>query len=187
MDFADLLQKAWRKFVDEIVTLVLFTLVGALLCLTVVLIPTVVAGWFRGILDYVRGGNTPDFEELWNFEDFLPVTLLLILGGLGVTIGYMLLVIPGVVLSVWWLYALFFLVDHKMGVVEALAASKDAVSESGFLNHLAVLLIAGVLGAVGGSLYLGALFTTPFEIIFLALCYQALPGSESDEYAADPR
>lgn len=182
MDFADLLQRAWRKFVDEIVTLVLFTLVGMLLCLTVVLIPTVVAGFFRGILEYVREGITPDFGELWNFEDFLPTTLLLVVGGVGVTIGYMLLVIPGVILSVWWLYALFFLVDYKMGFIEALGASKDAVSDSGFLNHLVVLLIASVLGAVGGSLYLGALFTTPFEILFLALCYQALPGEAGDEY-----
>ena len=185
MDFADLLQEAWHKFVAEIVSLILFTLVGALLCLTVVLIPTVIGGWFRGLLDYVREGIAPGFEELWNFDDFVPVTLLLIGGGICVTIGYMLLVIPGIILSVWWLYALFFLVDHKLGVVEALGASKDAVTESGFLNHFAILVIASVLGAIGGSLYLGFLLTTPFEIILLALCYQTLPGSGSDEDALD--
>ncbi len=179
MDFAGLLQEAWQKFVTEIVQLVLFTLLGSVLCLTIVLIPTVAGGWFRGILGYVRHGDEPSFEELWNFDDFLPIALLLILGGIGVTIGYMLLFVPGVILSVWWLYALFFLVDRQMGVVEAFGASKDAVSQSGFLNHLVVLLIVSVLGVIGGSLSgLGALFTTPFGITFMALCYLDLPGSE---------
>ena len=72
MDFAGLLQEAWQKFVTEIVQLVLFTLLGSVLCLTIVLIPTVAGGWFRGILGYIRHGDEPSFEELWNFDDFLP-------------------------------------------------------------------------------------------------------------------
>ncbi len=184
MDFAAVLQESWEKFVAEIVPLVLFTLLGSVLCLTIVLIPTVAGGWFRGILGYVRYGDSPNLDELWNFEDFLPIALLLILGAIGVTIGYMLLFVPGVILSVWWLYSLFFLLDRQMGVIEAFGASKDAVSQSGFLNHLVVLLIVSVLGAIGGSLSgFGALFTTPFGIIFMALCYLALPGSDGNAAA----
>ena len=96
----------------------------------------------------------------------------------------MLLFVPGVILSVWWLYALFFLVDRQMGVVEAFGASKDAVGQSGFLNHLVVLLIVSVLGMIGGSLSgFGALFTTPFGIILMALCYLDLGGSEGASLA----
>ena len=45
MDFTRLLQEAWERLVAELVPLVLFALLGSLLCLTIVLIPTVLAGW----------------------------------------------------------------------------------------------------------------------------------------------
>lgn len=179
MDFGALLSESWEKFIAEIVQLVLFALVGTLLCFTIILIPTVAGGWFRGILGYVRTGHPPDFEELWNFDDYIAILILLLLGGIGVTIGYMLLFIPGVILSVLWLYALFFLLDRDLGVVEAFGASKDAVLASGFINHLVVLLIVSVLGALGGSLSgLGTIFTTPFGIVFMALCYEELERGE---------
>jgi uncharacterized membrane protein len=175
MDFTALLSEAWRRFVDEIVQLVLFALLGTLLCLTIVLIPTVVGGFFRGFLGYVRDGRVPAFDELWRFDDYLPLLLLIVLGSVAIAIGYLLLFVPGVILSVWWLYAVFFLLDREMGVVEALGASKAAVSASGFFNHLVVLLIVSLLGALGGSLSgLGTIFTTPFALVFLSLCYLEL-------------
>jgi len=56
MDFARLLKDCWEPFLKEIVNLILFTLVGFVLCLTLVLIPTVAGGWTRGVLAYVRDG-----------------------------------------------------------------------------------------------------------------------------------
>ena len=178
MDFAALLKESWERFFAEIVQLVVFTLVGVLLCLTIVLIPCVIAGWSRGILDYLRDGAPPAFEELWCFDDYLQVVLLLVVGGILIAIGYALLIVPGVVLSVWWLYSLFFLVDQRIGFFDALSASKDAVSESGFFEHLVVLLLATVLSGLGTSLSgVGTLFTTPFSILLLALVYLDLPGA----------
>jgi hypothetical protein len=103
VDFAGLLKDSWEKLIAEIVPLVLFTVLGCLLCLTIVLIPTVAGGWVRGFLAYTRDGNPPAFEELWNFDDYFPIALMLLLAMVGITIGYMLLFVPGVILSVWWL------------------------------------------------------------------------------------
>lgn len=180
MDFAGLLREAWEKFIAQIVPLVLFTLVGWLLCFTIILIPTVAGGWVRGFLAYTRNGTPPNFEELWSFDDFLPITLMIVLGAVGITIGYMLFFVPGVILSVWWLYAMYFLLDRDMGVVEAFAASKEAVSHDGFANHLVVFLILMLLGAVGGALSgIGSLFTTPFGFVVVSLAYLDLVGPES--------
>ena len=89
-----------------------------------------------------------------------------------------LLIIPGVVLRVWWLYGLFFLVDRRIDFVEALRASKNAVMGSGFFEHLVVLLVATLLSALGSSLWgIGTLFTTPFSLLLLALVYLDLPGA----------
>ena len=184
MDFAKLLGDTWESFVADIVHLVLFTLVGFLLCFTLILIPTVWAGWFRGALGLLRDGTRPDFEELWSFEQYFDVLLLMVVGFVAITIGYICLIVPGVILSVWWLYALVFVVDQDMGFIEAMGASKDAVSDTGFVNNLIVLLITSVLAAIGGSLSgLGALLTTPFAILFVTLIYLDLPGAENSEVA----
>lgn len=178
MDFARLLRRSWELFVAEIVQLVLFTGLGALLCLTLVLIPTVTGGWVRGILAYVREGRRPAFEELWRFDDYLPILAMLLLGGLAISVGYALLIVPGVILSVWWLYALYFLLDRDLGVLEAFGASKEAVGRAGFGDHLVLLLILFVLGALGGALSgLGNLLTTPFSLLLLSLAYLELPES----------
>ncbi len=177
MDFAGLLKETWDRFIAEIAPLVLFTLVGWLLCFTIILIPTVAGGWTRGFLAYTRDGTAPNFEELWNFDDFLPITLMIVLGVIGISIGYMLFFIPGVIVSVWWMYAMYFLLDRDMGVVEAFGASKEAVSHDGFANHLVVFLILCALGMLGGALSgIGSLLTTPFAFVMVSLVYLELEG-----------
>lgn len=179
MDFASLLRRSWELFVTEIVQLVLFTALGLLLCLTLVLIPTVTGGWVRGILAYVREGRRPAFEELWSFDDYLPILGMLLLGGLAISVGYALLIVPGVILSVWWLYALYFLLDREMGVIEAFGASKDAVGRNGFGDHLVLLLILFLLSVLGGALSgLGSLLTTPFGFVLVSFAYLDLDGGD---------
>jgi hypothetical protein len=180
VDYAGLFQESWEKFAAEIVQLVLFTLVGWLLCFTIVLIPTVFGGWLRGILAYVRDGTPPSFEELWDFDDYLPIALMILLGISGIIVGYMLLLIPGVILSVWWLYAMYFLLDRDLGVIEAFGASKEAVSSDGFRGHLVIFLFLSVLHTAADLALpgIGRLFTTPFTVILVSLAYLDLTGPD---------
>ncbi len=172
MNFESLFKTAFSQFVKGIVKLILFTLLGCLLCFTIVLIPTVMGGLARGILRYVREGIEPEFNELWRFDDYVQILLLIVLGGIAIAIGLALLIVPGVVLMVWWMYALFFLVDQKMAFTEALGASKQMVSRSGFWNHLVVLLITAVLNSLGGGLGgLGTLITAPFGLLLMTNAY----------------
>ncbi len=179
MDFGKLLKTCWEPFLKEIVNLILFGLVGMVLCLTIVLIPTVAGGWTRGFLGYVREGKRPDFNLLWNFDGYLQILLLMIVEGILISLGFMLLVIPGVILSVWWLYALFFLVDRNLGFWEAMSASRDAVSRTGFFNHFVVFLIVCVLNALGSALSgLGTLVTLPFTLVLLSQVYSDVSGAK---------
>ncbi len=178
MDFERLFKATFNQFVKGIVKLILFTLVGCLLCFTIVLIPTVMTGLTRGMLRYARQGVEPEFDELWRFDDFLETLLLMVLGGLAVAIGLLLLIIPGVVLMVWWMYALCFLVDRKMTFSQAMGASKHLVTGSGFWNHLVVLLIMTVLNSLGGGLLgLGTLITVPFGLLLVTNAYLMSPAS----------
>ncbi|MCP4601238.1 MAG: hypothetical protein GY847_12060 [Proteobacteria bacterium] len=175
MDFEYLLKMSWKQYINGIIALVLFYLVGICLCITIVLIPTVTAGLTRGVLAYVREGRKPEFQELWNFDNYLQTTLLLIIGGLLIFLGYLLLIIPGVILSVLWLYSLFFIVDKKMQFFEAMSASREAVSGSGFFQHLVLLLIILFLNGFAGAMgFVGTLLTTPFALVLTTLAYLEL-------------
>jgi hypothetical protein len=172
MDFNGLFKATFDKFVKGIVKLILFALVGCLLCFTIVLIPTVARGLTRGMLRYARDGIEPEFDELWRFDDYLQALLLMVLGGLAVVIGLALLIVPGVVLMVWWMYALFFLVDRQMTFSQAMGASKQLVAKSGFWNHFVVLLVMAVLNSLGSGLAgLGALITAPFGLLLMTNAY----------------
>lgn len=185
MDFGNLLKTSWDRFIKEIVTLVLFTLVGAVLCITVILIPTVLAGWLRGVLGYIRETRTPQLDELWNFDDYLQTLLLLIVGGLLVSLGYVFFIVPGVILNVWWFYSLFFIVDEKLRFSDAMRESKNAVSRTGFFNHFVVVLIVAVLGLLGGTFSgLAMLLTTPFSLILMTLAYEEISESDFEDAPA---
>lgn len=172
MDFNGLFKATFDQFVKGIVKLILFNLVGCLLCLTIVLIPTVARGLTAGMLRYAREGIEPEFEELWRFDDYLQMVLFLVLGGIAIAIGLVLLVVPGVVLMVWWMYALYFIVDGKMSFGEAMGASKRLVSRSGFGNHFVVLLIMAVLNSLGSGLAgFGTLLTAPFAFLLVTNAY----------------
>jgi len=114
---------------------------------------------------------------LWSFDGYLQILLLIVVQGLLVSLGFMLLVIPGVILSVWWLYSLYFLVDRNLGFWEAMSASREAVSQGGFFNHFVVFLIVIVLNALGSVLSgLGNLVTLPFSLVLLSRVYADLTG-----------
>jgi len=85
----------------------------------------------------VRDGRKPEFSDLWtHWDKFIPIVLLMIVMGILVSIGYALLIIPGVYLTVIWSYSLFYLVDQDKGYWEAMRASHEAVTQSGFGNSL---------------------------------------------------
>lgn len=179
MDFERLFRAAFDQFVKRIVKLILFNLVGCLLCFTIVLIPTVMGGLARGMLRYVRDGVEPQLDELWRFDHYAQLLLLLIVGAIAVAVGLMLLVVPGVVLMVWWMYALYFVVDRDMTFLEAMAASKQTVTATGFWNHFVVLLVMVVLNSLGGGIAgLGTLLTAPYALLLATNSFLASTRAE---------
>ncbi len=169
MDFGQLFSDTGKKFINEVINLVIFSLVGLILNFTIILIPTVTAGFFREFLNYARHGKRPEFKELFNFSGYLRLILLFIIGGIIVVIGYILFIIPGLILSIWWMYSIFFIVDKDMGFWEAMCASKRAVSASGFINHFAIFLVLIILNIIGSFIaVVGSLITTPFGMLLLA-------------------
>lgn len=98
---------------------------------------------------------------------FLPLLGLGIVAGLGMMLGYILLIVPGVILSVLWSVAAPAVVVEKRGVFESLQRSRNLTrghrwSVFGLLviymvlSWIIAMLIGGVSAATGGSFTTGS-------------------------------
>jgi hypothetical protein len=167
-------KKAGSVFVDDIVPLVLATLLATVLSIVTlgVLIGPLFAGLCSMVITRVRDGKSPQVGEVFScmdrFWSYLGAFLVLLL-----TIGLAsITVIGGVLLAAIWLYVFPLMVDRRMGLFEAMAASKDVVVRGGFWQHLVLVVLLVAIGAVAhGPL---ALFTFPFSVAVVLVSYLAL-------------
>lgn len=110
---------------------------------------------------------------------FAPVTMLV----LGI-VGGILIRIPllGKLLALAWhfgvgtllMFTLFLIADRKMDFMTAVKESANRV-KTNFWPFLGLFVVAGVIGGIGGVLFLvGLVVTLPIGICILAVAYRAL-------------
>lgn len=133
----------------------------------------VAAGLSRASLDLIDDASSRGVFGGWSVARALPaaVTTSLLL-----TLGTVLLVVPGIVAAFLTRYAMTFVVDRGLGTWAAIAASsrlvlKNLVGEVGFaLGALGVLLL-GLL-----ALEIGLLLAVPLVLLAQTYRYRALSG-----------
>jgi len=136
------LQNAFRFIRQE----PLYAILGGLLviCMNVatlgVLFGPIFGGYFIGILKFIKEGQKPLFSDI--FEGFQRVGYLFsfILVSIFTILGFVLLVVPGLVLMTWWIYVLLIMVQTDMPVSKAMAESRKKVQAKGFVMHFVFLM-----------------------------------------------
>jgi hypothetical protein len=187
MDFGGLFKTSLDQLIKGIVKIILFFLVGVLLSVTIVLIPTVMGGFIRGFLKYIREGKEPEFNELWSFENYWQILLSMVVPGLLTLIGFICLIVPGLQLTIWWMYSPYFVVDKNMGFWEAMKASRAATISSGTAKGLVLLIILVVLLIIGNLTFgVGLLVTMPFGALMVTNAYLIITGETAKGGATQP-
>ena len=179
MDFKTHLETAWRLTIRFIAPLILMTLAMSVVgILTLgILAPVTLAGYMHSLLLMLRDGREPKIGDIFSQMGlFLPLLGFGILVFLATLIGFMLLVLPGVlvVLAVCFscLYMLPLMTDAGMGLFEAVRESYR-MSVSGQISDQVVVVVVFVgLLIVGSSVFVGALFTQPLATVFLLSVYE---------------
>lgn len=163
--------------------------VAAITVIGILIIPALIAGLIHFLLASARG-QEPRFgssvsagfaEGMWWKSLFL-VTVLTV----GLMIGFMLLIIPGIYLSVVWYYAMYLLVDKKMDIFETLQTSRKRVHEQGFWKIFGVLLVINIVNSVLSALPvigLLGLFLIPFVMMIYVTMYENAIGGDADDEA----
>ncbi len=180
MNFKHHLERAWRLTIDNLVPLILMTLVMVVVSgLTLGILALVtLAGYTKAILLMVRTGHEPKIADIFSeMRLFLPLLGYSIVVVIVTSIGFALLFIPGIILAcaIAWasLYMLPLMVDRGMGVVEAFKESFRIVSSrDDIMDHIVLLILLVGISAVGSSVFIGWLFTQPFAMILLVSAYE---------------
>jgi len=119
----------------------------------------------------------PSFADLYrHYRLVLKFFLASIVVGFAVVVGLILFILPGIYLGIKLQFFSYFIVDKKMGSIEAIKASWAATSGSFWNLFLFALLCLGVniLGLM--ALGIGLLLTLPTTMMAIAYVYCKLSG-----------
>lgn len=179
MDFKKHLENAWNSMLKNLVPLLLMTLVMSVLSVVTfgILAPVMLAGYYQSILLMLRSGRTPGINDLFSeMRLFLPLLVFSIVVFFATMIGFMLLVVPGILvvclLAFGCLYMLPLMTDKKMGLVDAVKKSWAMATQGNMADHIVVVILYLGLMAIGSSVFIGILFTQPFATIFVLSVFE---------------
>jgi hypothetical protein len=193
MDFQGHLKNTIDMMKEEFIVLFVGGLILQLLIsLTLgILAGPLMAGYIVVMIHWLKTEEPCEFNDLFagmrRFADFFSIFFLMLL----LLLGYMMLVVPGIVMTVWWMYVLFLMADKGMPLGEAMSASKEKVGEKGFFMHLVFMLMISVVPTM--LLTVIAAIVPPLAVLQYFLfplqcaCMTSLYLEQFDEFAPSAR
>lgn len=117
----------------------------------------------------------------------MPMIGAYLLIGLAASFGSYLLVLPGMLLASLWMLTGAYIVDRRMGAIEAMTASWNAI-KGDMWSALGLYLVASLLASAGSFLCgVGVLFTMPILFLVQAIVYRDLNPDRFTPEAAPER
>ncbi|MEA3438093.1 MAG: hypothetical protein U9R43_16640 [Thermodesulfobacteriota bacterium] len=179
MNFKYHLETAWNMTLKFIAPLIFITLVMFLLWFFTIgiLAPVTMAGYMQSILLMLKDGREPKIQDLFTqMKLFLPLLGFSILVFIATVIGFLLFVLPGIIISLavsfFCLYMLPLMTDKKLGLFEAVKESYTMTTQGVFTDQIVVLILFLGISAAGSAVFIGSLFTQPLATIFLLSVYE---------------
>ena len=173
----------WTIFFNVIIYMVLI-IISAITIIGLLITPSLVVGLVRFTLRVGRGEEVDVGDSIsWGFQDgmWLKSLVFFLIATVGMVIGFLLLIIPGIYLSVAWILGIYLLVDKGLSPMDALGKSRDLVHEMGFWKvfvtvfalsiGLQLISIIPILGFIGILLLYPIVF-----MVYVALYEYAIKG-----------
>ena len=153
--------------------------------ITLVLFPLGVGLGLLGIRR-AAGKDTP-VSTLWEpYSHALPLIVMFILMAVLVVVGFLLLVLPGIYLSIAYSFAPYLIVEKNMGVWQALETSRKAITQY-WWRYFGLMIVALVLIIIGAiPLLIGLIWVLPIVAIATGEVFAKTFGSpEADALISD--
>ncbi|MDP9494692.1 MAG: hypothetical protein M3P87_05565 [Actinomycetota bacterium] len=146
-----------------------FSLLGALVSLLVQ------AAVVRGALEITKGERI-DMNTFLSMDNLGQIVLASIMLAIGTAIGFVLCVIPGLILVFFSQFTYQFIIDKGLPAFDAIKASFDLVNKN--LGAVVGLFFASILAFIVGAILcgIGLIVAIPVTIIASAYAYRRLSG-----------
>ncbi len=174
MDFNKIFKYSWEIFVKDIIPLIVGGFIAGLVGLFTlgIMAGPLYGGLIKMVVRRVRENKTPEIGDIFSAMDqfgtlFITSIVLLIL----ISLGFILCIIPGVLLFTIWMYVFVYIVDKKLSMSDAMSSSKDLVFRVGFGMHIVMVIIFAVISGILGITYIGTFVASPFILVVICVMY----------------
>ena len=220
IDVGDVIGRAFAIYKDNFVILLLAALlVFAVTALAVLVLPgvlaiiaivltVVIATFYQGmVVELVRdvqdGRRDHTLGELFKSVSpvALPLFVVALLAGLGIAIGFVFLIIPGLILLTIWAVVAPVVVLENPGIGKTFGRSRELVRDNGwrvfgvivlvFLITIVLSFLIGIIGAIFGDVgnaigqWLGNAITAPISALVAAVLYFRLREAKGEAAAVE--
>ncbi|SDI15497.1 hypothetical protein SAMN05444695_105203 [Rhodococcus triatomae] len=157
-------------------TMAAFSIWGILVSLIGAVIGILIqAAMVRGAL-HELDGNKPVIGSFFQFTNVAAIFIAAILVGILTTIGFILLIIPGLVVLFFTWWTMQFVIDQEQDAITAIKSSFRTISQNAGTLFLLALALVGI-NIVGALLCgIGLLVTTPVTLIASTYAYRLVTG-----------
>jgi len=188
LNIEKIFQDAFRTMVDQIVACIVNTILVGVSCvflaitvIGILAIPAVLGGYVESMIRMARGEKVGigDFFKT-GFNRFGTLLGTTILSFLGIIIGFLCLIIPGIYLMIRWYFLYQNIVDRDASVFESFKQSSDMVAGQ-FWIILTLVMLISVIQAIGGTIVVGTIVTIPYTSLLTAHVYLALNRENTEQ------
>ena len=179
MDFKEHFERSWKVFTAFLAPILINTVMvfGVSVITLGIMAPVVSAGYMQSLLMALRDDRKPEVRDLFaHMNLFLPLLGFGIVFAIAVFVGLVVLVLPGIAVILagifFLIYMLPLMTDQQMTLFDAIKESSRMALEEPISEHLAVVAVYVVLGSIGNSTGIGALFTQPYSCLFVLSTYE---------------
>jgi uncharacterized membrane protein len=130
--------------------------------------------------------DTVDLSSLWHPRPFWKYLGASILLGLAVGLGFLLLIVPGIIFALMFMFTTFIVIDRELGPIEAMKESSRIARgyKWSLLGFILVLVLINLLGVL--ALVVGLLVSIPVSSLAFAYAYRLLSGRAVPDAAMTP-
>ena len=180
-DALSLLGEAWMLFSSAPVPYLLaggIVLLGSAMSVGILSGPLML-GLIRMAESQRRKENIEVGQVLDGLRCFGPAFLTMLLVTLACALGFVLMVLPGVVIALMSVFSLHFVALRDLPPLQAIPASWTLVRKN-LSGALLIVLMSLAVNIAGGIVVLGLAFTIPFSVLLMTLSFRTLCQQAED-------
>lgn len=125
-------------------------------------------------------------KDLWHPEGFLRFAAASLIAGLAIVLGFILLIVPGIILSILFMFVGYLVIERGLGPIEALKESARMTEGSRLQLFLFGLALIGINLVGVLALLVGLLVSIPVSFLATVHVYRALSKENGEVVAETP-